>query len=222
MALRDRFPWLKRREREAKPVSTFGWERVWLVLKERWFQLIGLNLLYVLCCLPVITIPSATCALHRVILNWVRETSFEEMLPAFFREFRQNFVKRAVFGLLLLIAPFSLSYYPMLFGSQGGATAVFAITMILYFSITKYFYPLLVLLDVTVWQNFKNACIMAVVEWRTTLRLLGTAGIVDLLLLVLTAYALPVYLIIMCAFNCLLGCAFVNEPFEKYFGNHRK
>lgn len=218
MAFRDKLPWFRRQEREAKAVSTYGWARIWLVVKEHWLKLIGLNVLYVLCCLPVITIPAATCGLHRVILNWVRETSFEEMVPAFFREFRQNFVKRAIFGLLFLIAPFSLSCYPMLLGSQGGATAVFAIAMILYFSISKYFYPLLVLLDVTVWQNFKNACIMAVLEWRTTLRLLGTAGILDLLLLVLTAYTLPLYLIVLCAFNCLLGCAFANAPFEKYFG----
>ena len=222
MSLGDKFPWFRRREPEAKAVKNYGWERVWLVLKENWLKLIGLNLLYLLCCLPVITVPAATCALHRVILNWVRETSYEDMLPAFFREFRQDFVKRAVWGLLMLVAPFSLTFYPMLAGSQGGAIGVFAIATVLYFCVTKYFYPLVVLLDVTLWQNFKNACIMAIVEWRTTLLLLATAGVVDLLLVVLTTYALPVYIIIMCAFNCLLGCAFVNEPFEKYFGEKTK
>lgn len=221
MELRGRFQLFKRRETEAKAVRTYGWERVWVVLKENWLKMIGLNLLYLVCCLPVVTIPAATCALHRVVLNWVRETSYEDMLSVFFREFKQDFVKRAIWGLLALIAPFSLSYYPMLLGSQGGATGVFAITMILYFCVTKYFYPLLVLLDVTVWQNFKNACIMAILEWRTTLLLLGTAGVVDLLLLVLTAYTLPVYIIIMCVFNCLLSCAFINKAFEKYFGEKR-
>lgn len=218
MALRDKFPRFRRKDVDAKIVKTYGWERVGLVLKEQWVRLIGLNLLYLVCCLPIVTIPAATCAMHRVLLNWVRETSYEDMLPAFFREFKVDFWKRTGFGLLLLIAPFSLSYYPLLLGYEGGVTAIFAITIILYFCITKYFYPLLVLLDVTVWQNFKNACIMAVVEWRTTLLLLATAGIIDLLFLVLTAYALPLYIIFLCAFNCLLGCAFVNEPFEKHFG----
>ena len=41
-----------------------GWESVRLVLSQYWVRLIGLNLLYLLCCLPVITIPAATCALH--------------------------------------------------------------------------------------------------------------------------------------------------------------
>ena len=81
--------------------------------------------------------------------------------------------------------------------------------------------PLLVLLDVDIWANFKNACIMAVVEWRTTLQLLITAGLLDLMLLLFTYQALPFYIIILCAFNCLLGCSFVNQPFEKYFGSKK-
>lgn len=215
MSLRDFF--LRSKDADAKAVKEYGWERIHLVLTQDWVKLIGLNLLYLVCCLPVLTIPAATCAMHRVVLNWVRETSFEGLVPAFFREFKTNFWKRTGFGLLLLIAPYSLAYYPFLFGMEGGTVAVMGISLLVYFCITKYFYPLVVLLDVGVWQNFKNACIMAVVEWRTTLQLLITAGVLDLMLLVMTNYALPFYIIILCAFNCLLGCSFVNYPFMKYF-----
>lgn len=215
MSLRDLF--FKSKNQDAKVVKEYGWERVQLVLTEGWVKLIGLNLLYLICCVPVFTIPAATCAMHRVLLNWVRETSYDAMVPAFFREFRVNFLRRTAFGLLLLIAPYSLSYYPMLFGYEGGTVAVMGISLVLYFCITKYFYPLVVLLDVSLWQNFKNACILAIVEWRTTVQLLITAGVLDLMLLVLTNYALPFYIIILCAFNCLLGCAFVNYPFMKHF-----
>lgn len=216
MSLRNRL-FGRRKDEDAKVIKTYGWERVGLVLGQHWVKLIGLNLLYLLCCLPLVTIPAATCGMHRVILNLVRETSYEGMLPAFFREFKTDFLKRTLFGWLLMIAPFSLSYYPLLFGMEGGVTSVAAITLVLYFCITKYFYPILVLLDVSVWQNFKNACILVIVEWRTTVQLLMTAGIIDLMLLFFTIQALPLYIIILCAFNCLLGCAFVNQPFDKYF-----
>lgn len=196
-----------------------GWENVWLVLSQHWVELIGLNLLYLLCCLPVITIPVATCGMHRVILNMVRETRYEGLFQAFFAESRTCFLKRTLFGLLLLIAPASIACYPVIFGMNGSVVVVTTtISVILYFCVTKYFYPLLVLLDVSIWSNFKNACIMAVVEWRCTLQILLTAGILDLMLLLFTYQALPFYIIILCAFNCLLGCAFVNRPFEKYFG----
>lgn len=217
MSLRERFFSDKPPKEDAKAVKDYGWERVGYVLKQHWVKLIGLNLLYLLCCLPVVTIPGATCAMHRVILNLVRENSYESMLPAFFREFRVNFWKRTLFGLLLIVAPVSLSWYPAALGMEGGSAAVLVLGAVLYFCISKYFYPLLVLLDVSVWENFKNACIMAVVEWRTTLQLLGTAGLIDLMLLLFTYQAVPLYIIILCAFNCLLGCAFVNQPFQKYF-----
>lgn len=215
MTLRDLF--IRNPNEDAKTVKEYGWERVHMVLTENWVKLIGLNFLYLLCCLPIVTIPAATCAMHRVILNWVRESSFDSMVPVFFREFKVNFHKRTAYGLLMLIAPYSLSYYPMLFGMEGGTVAVMAISLVLYFCISKYFYPLVVLMDVSLWQNFKNACSMAILEWRTTGRLLLSAGILDLMLLVLTNYAMPFYIIILCAFNCLLGCAFVNYPFMKYF-----
>lgn len=102
-------------------------------------------------------------------------------------------------------------------GSKGGFVAVFVICMILYFCITRYFYPLVVLMDVSLWSNFKNACIMAVLEWRTTLRMLATAGVLDLTLFVLTNYAAPLFIIFLCVFNTLVCCAFFNAAFAKYF-----
>lgn len=185
-----------------------GWESVRLVLSQYWVRLIGLNLLYLLCCLPVITIPAATCGLHRVILNMVRETRYEGVFHGFFAEFRTHFLKRTVFGLLLLLAPASIACYPIIFGMEGSAVVITTtISVLLYFCITKYFYPLLVLLDVDIWANFKNACIMAVVEWRTTLQLLITAGLLDLMLLLFTYQALPFYIII-----CARSTAFWAVP----------
>ena len=95
-----------------------GWESVRLVLSQYWVRLIGLNLLYLLCCLPVITIPAATCGLHRVILNMVRETRYEGVFHGFFAEFRTHFLKRTVFGLLLLLAPASIACYPIIFDRE--------------------------------------------------------------------------------------------------------
>ena len=203
-----------RKEDEAARYT--GWELVSTVTSQFWVRMIGLNLLYLLCCLPVVTIPASTCAMTRVVLNLVREKGTDIVAP-FFAEFRHDFWKRTGFGLLLLIAPLSLSAYPLMLGSKGGFVAVFVICMILYFCITRYFYPLVVLMDVPLWSNFKNACIMSVLEWRTTLRMLATAGVLDLTLFVLTSYAAPLFIIFLCVFNTLVCCAFFNAAFAKYF-----
>ena len=122
-------------------------------------------------------------------------------------------------------AVLSLSYYLATFCTTLLINGIAAAACFGYLALTGWYLSaadvLLVLLDVDIWANFKNACIMAVVEWRTTLQLLITAGLLYLMLLLFTYQALPFYIIILCAFNCLLGCAFVNQPFEKYFGSKK-
>jgi len=83
--------------------------------------------------------------------------------------------------------------------------------------ICHYLYPLLVLLDVPPLANLKNACSMALLEWRTTLIMLGTAGVIDLAVLIFTLSALPLVILFLPAFNCLVCCAFFNGVFPKYF-----
>ena len=61
MTLRDIF--IRNPNEDAKVVKEYGWERVHLVLTENWTKLIGLNFLYLLCCVPIVTIPAATCAM---------------------------------------------------------------------------------------------------------------------------------------------------------------
>ena len=167
-----------------------SWAIMLRVVKENWVQMVGMNLLFVLCCLPVITIPAATAALHRAFV-----------------------------GLLLLLAPVSLASYAWMLQKPSVAVGIFAAASLIVFCITSYFYPLLVLLDVPVLKNLKNACCMAALEWRTTLLMLLTAGVLDVLLAVLTAYALPLFVFFLCAFQVLLCCCFFHAPFHKYFEN---
>ena len=193
-----------------------AWAVLWRVMKENWVQMVGMNLLFLLCCVPVITIPAAAAGLHRVMLDRIRGR-WERPLTAFFEEFRTAFCSRAAVGLLLLLAPVSLASYAWMLQKPSVAVGIFSAAALVVFCITSYFYPLLVLLDVPVLKNLKNACCMAVLEWRTTLAMLLTAGVLDVLLAVLTAYALPLFAFFLCAFQVLLCCCFFQAPFHKYF-----
>ena len=57
---------------------------------DKALRLIWLNLLWFLCCLPVVTIGAATTALYSVTLKYARD---EEgyLTRSFFQAFRQNF-----------------------------------------------------------------------------------------------------------------------------------
>lgn len=69
------------------------------------FDLMVVNVLWMVCCLPIFTIGSATCAMYRVTLKLARG---EAVNPArdFFRGFKENFKAGFLLGLLcgLLLA----------------------------------------------------------------------------------------------------------------------
>lgn len=68
------------------------------------FDLMVLNWFWMLCCIPVITIGPATCALYRVTLKLVRDEP-ANVAKDFFLGFRENFKPGLVLGLVAIILP---------------------------------------------------------------------------------------------------------------------
>lgn len=208
-------------DKEAKPIENYGSERIWLILRQHYGKLIGLNLLFIVCCIPIITIPAAVAGLNRAILNWVRSRN-QPVLSSFFNEFKTDFFKRTCIGLLLLIAPFSMSYYPKLMNMPILSATVFVIASVLYFCFTSYYYPLLVLLDVPIGKNLKNAVVLMTQYWHETLIMLTTAGLFYVLLILFPLYTAPLFVIIMFAFSNLICCSYFNKAFKECFENKKQ
>lgn len=83
----------------------------------RIFSLIGLNLLWLLCSIPVITIGPATLAMHYVLLQCHSGRS-DQILKPFFRAFRRDFGAGLMLGLPVTALLFLLSFNGLyLFGS---------------------------------------------------------------------------------------------------------
>ena len=61
-------------------------------------DLILLNILTMICCLPIITIGASMTALHYVVLKMVRDEE-SYIVRSYFKSFRQNF-KQATSGML--------------------------------------------------------------------------------------------------------------------------
>ncbi len=75
---------------------------------SRILDIIVLNVLWMLCCLPVITIGPATCALYAVFFK-IREKKDYSVFAQFFIELKNNF-SQGLLGSLLLIAAAALLY----------------------------------------------------------------------------------------------------------------
>lgn len=122
-----------------------------------------LNVLWLVCCLPVFTVGASTTALFYVTVKIARN---EEggLTRAFFRSFKQNFRQATVIWLIMLVLGIVLGidgyvFYHMRFSSAlwTVGTAAFLVALAAYFIVLMYIFPLLSYFENTTRAMFKNA-----------------------------------------------------------------
>lgn len=127
----------------------------------RIFDAFILNVLWLLCCIPVVTIGPATTALYYAMINLVRG---EEIYIAqdFFRAFRRSFKQSLIAGLLLMAVGAFLALDIYIAYKSG--TGVYTFLMVLFFIffvlwcfVTLYTIPLVAKFD----NSLKNTLIWA-------------------------------------------------------------
>ena len=95
-------------------------------------QFIALNLVYLICCLPVLTIGPATAALYQVTLREARR-EHGYLIRKFFQHMKEMFFQ-GIFVFFLFAAVLFAAVYALFFwfahGTPAG-TAAFAVTLLL-------------------------------------------------------------------------------------------
>ena len=167
------------------------------VLKTYFFRLLGVNMLFLICCIPVVTIPAAFCGMHAVVQRYYRDIYSTAVVRDFFKEFQTDFLRRLGLVALMLAVPAAITFVVRFFVSTTVLLVVSAIGFLAALILLTWFVPQLVLLNVDARQALKNACILTMVETKT-----------NFLLMVLHA-------VILTAMVCLLplsGFALVFVP----------
>jgi len=125
-----------------------------------------LNLLWLVCCLPIVTVGASTTALFYVTLK-VAKNEEGSLTKSFFHSFRENFRQATVIWLILLVVGIALGvdgyiFYHMRFENAFWtvATAVFLVAAAAYAIILMYIFPLLARFDNTIRAMFKNAIML--------------------------------------------------------------
>lgn len=122
-----------------------------------------LNILWFLCCLPIVTAGASTTALFYVTLK-IAKNEEGRITAAFFHSFRKNFKQATIIWLILLITGIILGidgyvFYHMRFHNVFWTigTAVFFVALAAYLIIMMYIFPLLSRFENTTRAMFKNA-----------------------------------------------------------------
>ena len=137
---------------------------------------VALNLLYIVVCLPVVTIGAATSALYEVTIRYSDDESGRP-LKDFFPAFRTNFGRATVLMLCLLLPAVLLGFssvfwfaHPALFAGVAGFLAVLGAVYL--FAAFLYAMAQVAWFRNTVRQTLKNALLLPAAEPVRTLGVL--------------------------------------------------
>ncbi|MBQ1361844.1 MAG: DUF624 domain-containing protein [Oscillospiraceae bacterium] len=140
---------------------------------RRMFDLMVLNILWLLCCLPVFTFGPASSALSRVMITLVRGGS-EAGAKNFFLAFRRDFGRAVVLGLIGL-AGLAVAVSDILFAVSlsGGMKILFLIVAVLVsslvFSYLAYIFALHAFFENSIAGQIRNALSLAAASPMETL-----------------------------------------------------
>lgn len=156
-------------------------------------DLMILNLLMVVCCIPIITTGAAVTAMHYVLLKMVRgEEGY--LIRGFFKSFKANFKQATLIWLIMLvvIAVYIGDTVILLFSGIAfpkPLTIVVTAVGIIISLIGMYIFPLLARFDNSIRNTIKNAAFMAVGNLPKTI-LMAVFYVVPLVIVYFSSYAM--------------------------------
>ncbi|MCR4839348.1 MAG: YesL family protein [Eubacterium sp.] len=145
-----------------------GRQREWKLKKglDAFGNMFGLNLCFILGCIPVITIGASLAATYATAIR-LQENEEETILSCYIREFKRNF-KQATLGFLaLLVAVAVLLAEWLVVNTQTGAislfyTVVFYLGLLFLSLILAFFFPMIARYHTTLKQAVKNSILLSV------------------------------------------------------------
>lgn len=153
-----------------------------------------LNILWFICCIPIVTIGASTTALFYVTLK-ISKNEEGNLTKAFFHSFKENFKQGTIIWLILLILGIILGIdgyvvYHMRFENALWTlcTAFLIVAAIAYAVVLMYIFPLLARFDNTIGAMFKNALFMGI---RFLFCTISMAAIYFAMLLVVVRFFTP-------------------------------
>lgn len=161
-------------EKDAPPKT--GLALFFEILVREFWQLLKLNLLFVICALPLVTFGAARAALSRCTMNMVRDVP-NDVWHDFRQELKKDFPRNTVLGLLEL---FAIGVFLLLLSLPGvrGNTAVCVVLFALAAVgalVLGYLWPMLVAADVPPRAAVKNAAVLALAFPQHSLPALAVA-----------------------------------------------
>lgn len=143
-------------EKDAPPKT--GIALFFEILVREFWQLLKLNLLFVLCSIPVFTFGAARAALSRCTVNMVRDVP-NDVWDDFRQAFRQDFRRNCLLGLAELLSG-SVTVAALLLAEQTAVRTALLAVLTAQALFWSYLWPMLAALDLPLEGALRNAALL--------------------------------------------------------------
>ena len=158
---------------EYKAVSGAG-NSLFGTLRRELLSILTLNLLFIVTCLPVITIPAAITSMSRITGMMVQDQNYYlwgDYFKTFKKEFGRSLVGGLVFSTVIFLLLLAMLVYYSMFGQSVlfMVIAAFAVCLLIIATMASvYYWTMLAFVDLKVKTLLKNSLIMVMGCWKRT------------------------------------------------------
>ena len=142
-------------------------------------NLVALNILWLICCVPIFTAGAATTALYHTIFQYHTHQD-DEIFRPFFRAFRANFKQATLLWMLSLLAMGLLAFDLVYLLSWGLGTAVLFLLIVcavFLLGIQLHLFPLIARFDMNTKPLLRTSASLSILHLPTTLLALILYGL---------------------------------------------
>ena len=205
-------------------MSFFSLDSKFSQIMGRVFDLMMLNIIFLIMCIPIVTIGANFTAMYYVTLKMIKNEE-TYIFRTYWKSFRENFKQATAIWLILLAVLIVLILDLLLVMKMPGAITylrfVFLVLICFEAMVLSYVFPVLSRFDNTVKNTIKNSILMAIRHLPWTIMIL-LVNLCPLLIYVFSTTKIVSYLILLMfllGFSTVaLGCSwfFVNKIFPFY------
>lgn len=182
-------------------------------------DLLWLNVLTLICCLPIVTIGVSLTAMNYMALKIVRNEECY-ITRGFFKSFRENFKQATLIWLIILLLIIILGADFLILGGSMQTRVekvlwgiVAAVTLMVAFT-AVYVFPVLAKFDNTVLRTIKNAFIMSLMQFPKTI-LMIVVYVIPPMLFFMVPQAMPLCMLFGLSVPAWISAKLYSKFFKK-------
>ena len=182
-------------------------------------DLILLNLLVLVCCIPIFTVGASMTALHYVLLKMVKN---EEgyITKSFFKSFKENFKQATAIWLILLLIICVLVGDFIIFGYSGVSfpgwlTGVLVAVSVMILIATVHLFPLLSRFENSIMNTYKNSFLIGILNLPKTI-IMAVCWLIPLAIAVFLPQILPLVLVLGISGPAYLNALLYKKSFARF------